>query len=128
QSSMWGLGKVVSIEHPELKCLRVDLPLTGEDREELRSLLKEIESPRTGHWEDQVVLEGADRYVARLVRSQSIVRRNEHGKPFCGSSGCYLITGGLNGIGLRAARMFVEQGARHLVLVGRRGMTPEAKE
>ena len=34
----------------------------------------------------------------------------------------YLITGGLGSIGLRVARWMAEQGARHLVLVGRRGL------
>src|SRR5262249_24942276 len=32
---------------------------------------------------------------------------------------CYLITGGLGGLGLLTAQRLVEQGARHLVLVGR---------
>jgi NADPH:quinone reductase-like Zn-dependent oxidoreductase/NADP-dependent 3-hydroxy acid dehydrogenase YdfG len=33
----------------------------------------------------------------------------------------YLITGGLGGLGLKVARWMVAQGARHLVLMGRRG-------
>lgn len=36
----------------------------------------------------------------------------------------YLITGGLGGLGLVVARWLVERGARHLVLVSRRGVTP----
>ena len=35
--------------------------------------------------------------------------------------GCYLITGGLSGIGLTMAQWFARCGARHLVLIGRRG-------
>ncbi|MBZ0217977.1 MAG: SDR family oxidoreductase, partial [Fimbriimonadaceae bacterium] len=39
----------------------------------------------------------------------------------------YLVSGGLSGFGLSTARWFAECGARHLVLVGRRGVaTPEA--
>jgi NADPH:quinone reductase-like Zn-dependent oxidoreductase/aryl carrier-like protein len=38
----------------------------------------------------------------------------------------YLITGGLGGLGLRLAAWFVEQGARHLVLVGRSGASERA--
>jgi NADPH:quinone reductase-like Zn-dependent oxidoreductase/acyl carrier protein len=41
-------------------------------------------------------------------------------------SGTYLITGGLGGIGLTVARWMVAQGARRLVLVGRRAPTAEA--
>ncbi len=40
--------------------------------------------------------------------------------------GCYLITGGLGGLGLQVARWLVAQGARHLALVGRRTPSPEA--
>ncbi|MFE7608621.1 SDR family NAD(P)-dependent oxidoreductase [Streptomyces celluloflavus] len=38
----------------------------------------------------------------------------------------YLITGGLGALGLHTARYLVGQGARHLVLVGRGGPSPEA--
>ena len=40
----------------------------------------------------------------------------------------YLVTGGLGGIGLMLARWLVEQGARHLVLVGRSGASAAAEE
>jgi acyl transferase domain-containing protein/NADPH:quinone reductase-like Zn-dependent oxidoreductase/aryl carrier-like protein len=38
----------------------------------------------------------------------------------------YLITGGLGGFGLAVARWMVERGARHLVLLGRRGIPSDA--
>jgi acyl transferase domain-containing protein len=40
----------------------------------------------------------------------------------------YLITGGLSGLGLLTAQRFVERGARHLVLVGRRAPAGAALE
>ncbi len=41
----------------------------------------------------------------------------------------YLITGGLGGFGLATARWMVEHGARHLVLLGRRGIhSPEGRQ
>ena len=41
----------------------------------------------------------------------------------------YLVTGGLTGFGLSVAKWLVAEGARHLVLVGRRGIPgPEAEE
>ncbi|WP_277816919.1 type I polyketide synthase [Streptomyces caatingaensis] len=57
--------------------------------------------------------------------------------PLCGESGpvvldpgaCYLVTGGLGGFGAETARRLAARGARHLCLVGRRGMeSPEAAE
>ncbi len=45
------------------------------------------------------------------------------------ADGTYLLTGGLGGFGLTVARWLVDQGAKHLVLTGRRGAaTPEAEE
>nr|AQW44889.1 polyketide synthase [Corallococcus coralloides] len=40
----------------------------------------------------------------------------------------YLITGGLGGLGLSVARWLVEQGARHLALVGRKAPSAQAGE
>ncbi|MGH8479084.1 MAG: SDR family NAD(P)-dependent oxidoreductase [Gammaproteobacteria bacterium] len=48
--------------------------------------------------------------------------------PLFRADASYLVTGGLGGFGLRVAEWLVTQGARHLVLVGRRGAaTPEAR-
>lgn len=48
--------------------------------------------------------------------------------PLIRADGVYLITGGLSGFGLAVAEWLVDQGARHLVLVGRRGAaTPGAQ-
>jgi NAD(P)-dependent dehydrogenase (short-subunit alcohol dehydrogenase family) len=38
----------------------------------------------------------------------------------------YLVTGGLGGVGLRTAQWMTEQGARHLVLIGRSGASEDA--
>src|SRR5262249_193187 len=38
----------------------------------------------------------------------------------------YLVTGGLGGVGLEAARWLIAHGARQLVLAGRRAPSPEA--
>ena len=43
------------------------------------------------------------------------------------ADGTYLITGGLGGLGLRVAQWLVQQGARHLVLLGRRGASAAAQ-
>jgi myxalamid-type polyketide synthase MxaB len=43
-----------------------------------------------------------------------------------GADGAYLVSGGLGGLGLATARWLVEQGARHLLLVGRRAPSAAA--
>jgi acyl transferase domain-containing protein len=61
QAPLWGLGKVISLEHPELACIRVDLGPS----EEARSLFRELWAE---DGEDQVALRGGGRYVPRVVR------------------------------------------------------------
>ena len=68
QSSLWGMGKVIALEHPELNCVRVDLDSHGTVGE-AQELLEEICSEDT---EDQVAFRNQGRYVARLVRRAKI--------------------------------------------------------
>ena len=65
QAPLWGLGRTLAIEHPELECTRVDLNPTLEVDEPL-SLWRELVA---SDGEDQVALRQQGRYVARLVRS-----------------------------------------------------------
>jgi acyl carrier protein len=48
------------------------------------------------------------------------------GGPYVRPDSTYVITGGLGGLGLAVGRRFVERGARHLVLLGRAGPSPDA--
>ncbi|MEO1682708.1 MAG: SDR family NAD(P)-dependent oxidoreductase [Cyanobacteria bacterium J06631_12] len=66
QSSLWGFGRVISLEHPELKCRRIDLPATPEGNlapQLIKELVKELSSPDQ---EDQIAYR-QERYVARLA-------------------------------------------------------------
>lgn len=68
------------------------------------------------------------RHTGKIVLSFSDpeVRLERSGNEPFEADGTYLVTGGLGGLGLEFARFLVERGARHLVLVGRRGARPEA--
>jgi len=64
EAPLWGLGRVIATEHPELSCTRIDLdPADG--RQEADQLVEEIWSSQR---EDQVAYRGSDRLVARLRR------------------------------------------------------------
>ena len=126
QSPLWGLGRVLRYEHPELGWLGVDLEAGG-DGSESEALWEES---RRDDGEDQVALRGGARFVARLTRAEGRrpastgpAWKQEAGgtaaSPVEGE-GSYLITGGLGGLGLTVADWLVSQGARHLVLVSRR--------
>ncbi|NES81103.1 MAG: SDR family NAD(P)-dependent oxidoreductase [Moorea sp. SIO2B7] len=67
QGTLWGLGRVISLEHPELKCGRIDLDPKTNVSEMLPSLVDEVFSKNN---EDQIAIRQGVRYVARLVRQQ----------------------------------------------------------
>jgi aryl carrier-like protein len=121
QAPLWGMSHVVALEHPELRCVRIDLdPTVGQaeaDEREVRMLAVELLG-RDGR-EDQIAYRSGSRSVRRLVRSVTL-GHPERDEPlrFRGDAS-YLITGGLDGLGLLVAEWMVEHGARQLMLAGR---------
>ena len=108
-ASLWGMGRVIALEHPELNCVRVDLHPSQPDAE---ALYRELFSSRR---EDQVLLHGTARHVARLAP----LREEAPAKVVFHPEATYLLTGGTGGLGLLTAQWMVQKGARHLVLLGR---------
>lgn len=125
QSSLWGLGRVVTIEHPEMWGGLIDIDAQRTAFEVSQQLWLEIRAQqgKGEQAEDQVLLHQEKRYVARLARhsvsNADIVPVN------LGLEGTYLITGGLGALGIRLAKWLVDQGIGHLVLCGR--SVPSAK-
>ncbi len=68
QSSLWGLGRAIALEHPELTCRRIDLSSLDAIASDTHQLLQELYSPTT---EDQIAYRQGNRYVARLAPYQS---------------------------------------------------------
>ncbi|MEO1399840.1 MAG: type I polyketide synthase [Cyanobacteria bacterium J06635_1] len=64
QSSLWGLGRVIALEHPELRCHCLDL----DPKAAIPPLLDELYSGDPDH---QIAYRGDQRYAARLVRYQA---------------------------------------------------------
>jgi phthiocerol/phenolphthiocerol synthesis type-I polyketide synthase C len=64
QAPLWGLGRVIALEHPELQCVRIDLEHSSE-MAGVSLLLQELWSQDN---EDQIAFRGNMRYVPRLVR------------------------------------------------------------
>jgi acyl transferase domain-containing protein len=124
QATAWGLSHVVAVEHPELRCIRIDLDPSADLAAAARLLVLEMHAlPR----EDQIALRGDTRLARRLVH-QAASDRPQGGSTHIVADRTYLVTGGLRGLGLRVAEWLVEQGARHLVLMGRQapGATAQA--
>ena len=62
--ALWGLGRVIALEHPELSPVLVDLNPLGRHNE-LEALFKEL---CLSDGEDQVAYRNNERHVARLIR------------------------------------------------------------
>ncbi|WP_293079104.1 type I polyketide synthase [Moorena sp. SIO3H5] len=126
QAPLWGLGRVIAQEHRELQCRCLDLDPTVEENQAVAALLQELLSPGD---ENQIAYRQQVRYVARLERQQKALTSTQvvvsmpeaaNNQVSIQSEFSYLITGGLGALGLHSARWMVEQGARHLVLTGRK--------
>ncbi|ELS00896.1 amino acid adenylation enzyme/thioester reductase family protein [Xenococcus sp. PCC 7305] len=119
QSPLWGLGKAIAAEHPELNCVRLDLdPQEKEDA--VKILWSEIQASAIANSqdiEDQIAWRNNIRYVSRLKRHSKSATNGE--SLTIKQDSTYLIAGGLGDIGLKVANWLVDKGATHLVLLGR---------
>ena len=116
QAPVWGLGRSLALEHPDLWGGLIDLDNTdsGADMELLTASCSRGGEP---------VATRGQCYVPRLARWTAVAGNP---RPEFRPDATYLITGGLGGMGLRVARWLVERGARHLLLLGRSGLPPRA--
>ncbi|MGP8298079.1 SDR family NAD(P)-dependent oxidoreductase [Streptomyces inhibens] len=120
--ALWGFGRVVALEHPEVWGGLVDLdPAPADPARAAGALVKEL---LAGDGEDQVAFRAGSRHVARVALDEQDPgsARQTSVRP----DGGYLITGGLGGLGLVVARRLIAAGARHLVLLGRRAPDADA--
>jgi acyl transferase domain-containing protein/acyl carrier protein len=106
---VWGLGRVIAMEHPRWRCLRVDLERGS--AEEMREVLWH----RLEAAEDQIAIRDGITYVPRLVRTPVPPSKGPGLRDDCS----YVITGAFGALGTQVARWMLDQGARHLILVGR---------
>jgi SAM-dependent methyltransferase/NAD(P)-dependent dehydrogenase (short-subunit alcohol dehydrogenase family)/acyl carrier protein len=124
QASLWGLSHVIAIEHPELRCRRLDLDPAGDSADNAAALLAELRAPSV---EDQIALRGPQRLARRLVPRGNDAARTAQVATAIDAQCSYLVTGGLRGLGLRVAQWLADQGARHLVLMGRQAPQADAQ-
>jgi surfactin synthase thioesterase subunit/acyl transferase domain-containing protein len=119
-AAVWGLGRTVAQEQPELECTLIDLDRSGSIADKL---LRELGAD---DGENQVAWRAEQRYAARLVRLAPAPRGVSLPAPR--RPGTVLVTGGLGALGSQLARELARQGAPHLLLTSRRGAaTPEAE-
>ncbi len=114
QAALCGFVRTLALEHPGLCPVSVDL---DESAESVRRLTALFACGPGG--EREVALREGRMFVRRLVRCPLTA-----GHASIDTAGAYLITGGLGGLGLEAAKWLAGRGARRLVLVGRSAPPP----
>ena len=117
QAPLWGLGKTLFLEHPELRGGLMDIDVV-DGKSAAEQVLRQATAPDGEH---AVAFRSGARYIAQLAPLATPAQRVPVKlRP----SGAYLVTGGLGGLGLRCARWLAERGARDIVLLGRKGLPP----
>ncbi|MEZ3183226.1 SDR family NAD(P)-dependent oxidoreductase, partial [Streptomyces pimonensis] len=120
QSTLWGLGRVAALEHPERWGGLVDLPETQDDT--TGDLLASVLAGTSG--EDQIALRGDQVLARRLTPAPLNDAYTEGWSP----RGTVLVTGGTGALGGHVARWAAAHGADHVVLVSRRGRAAQGAE
>ena len=129
QAPLWGIGKVVALEQPNLWGGLLDLapassqPKLGASEAEAAQVLAEI-MDSDALAEDQVAFRDGVRFVPRLAQKSPLSPSPLSLRP----DASYLITGGLGHLGVNIARWMVEQGTRHLILTSRRGISNQTAQ
>ncbi len=113
QGIVWGLGRVIGLEQPELWGGLVDLPEALDER--TGGLLCRVLAGLGD--EDQLAVRSAGVLARRLQRARITGRPGRAWVP----RGTVLVTGGTGGLGGHVARWLARSGAEHVLLASRRG-------
>lgn len=119
QAALWGMGRVIAAEHPEMRYVHIDLDGDTPAQEVIGLIQTELlaMSPNRA---DQIGYHGSRRHVARLTAATS--QREGDGAAETveiRTEATYLVTGGLGALGLQTATTLASAGARHILLLGR---------
>ncbi len=124
QSPLWGMGRVLAIEHPDWWGGMIDLDPAATVEASTRHILDTLSRSNHGaDHEDHLAYRRGQGYVARLVQAQVELKPEIQ----ISDQKTYLITGGLGFLGLQVARWLAEKGARYQVLTSRRTATPDVQ-
>lgn len=115
QTPVWGVGRIVAGEHPDIWGGIIDIADTAPNVELLLHVLGGRQDA------DVIALDEGGAVTSRLAP----LEREAPGSRFhCRPDGTYLVTGGLGVLGLAVAEWLIDHGARRLVLAGRSPLPP----
>ncbi|WUV20811.1 SDR family NAD(P)-dependent oxidoreductase [Streptomyces sp. NBC_01485] len=114
-AQVWGLGRVVALEYPQLWGGLLDLPSVLDDRAAARVCATLAGLPGA---EDQVAVRASGTFVRRLERAPLVDREPVRRWT---ARGTVLVTGATGTLAPHIVAWLATTGAEHLVLVSRRG-------
>ncbi|OKH15930.1 type I polyketide synthase [[Limnothrix rosea] IAM M-220] len=112
QNSLWGMGKAIALEHPELWGGIIDLDF-NENIPNLAAICTQAKI-------QQIACRDGALYGAQLT-PQTVTKTD---MPTIKPQAVYLITGGLGSIGRHLAQWLDAQGATKIILLTRRSLSP----
>jgi acyl transferase domain-containing protein/acyl carrier protein len=113
QATVWGLGRVVALEHPRRWGGLIDLPAAADVRtwDQVCGVLA------GGAGEDQVAVRPSGTFLRRLMPVPAAPAEQEGWTP----TGTVLITGGTGALGAHTARWIAGRGTARILLLSRSG-------
>ncbi|MFF4484510.1 type I polyketide synthase, partial [Streptomyces sp. NPDC001520] len=114
QAGVWGLGRVIGLEHPDRWGGLIDLPVVMDDH--TGAALAAVLAGDTG--EDQIAIRATGMWDARLTRAEAATTAVSAAWR---GSGTALVTGGTGALGRHVARWLADTGVERIVLTSRRG-------
>lgn len=113
-SPLWGIKKVISLEHPEFNTKIIDIDFNTKSESIINEIMSESEY-------NMISFRNNCNFIPFLNRYKS-----DSSKIEIDFDSTYMITGGLSGLGLLSAKWLSEKGAKNLALLSRRDNTIEA--
>ncbi|MBU3869451.1 KR domain-containing protein, partial [Streptomyces sp. 4503] len=113
QAGVWGLGRVIGLEHPDRWGGLIDLPAVMDDPTE--EALATVLAGDTG--EDQIAIRATGTWAARLTRAEATTAVSAAWR----GRGTALVTGGTGALGRHVARWLADTGVERIVLTSRQG-------
>lgn len=139
-AALFGLGKVICQEYPDIECRCIDLETPDLSLVRDRNLSKDLHTHQEVHADpcqkviDCLLMELQAAQPAYLVAYRAGVRYVEQFRPIASlpkgapitlhEKGVYLITGGTGGMGLEIGKYLAQQARIHLALLGRTPLPP----
>ena len=124
--SSWGFARSLRLEYPSSRMVSADMQSNGHHLERLVTASLSLDELESADSERAFCRSSAMSFVTRLRPriTESIAKRNTDS---AGSGGfaTYIVTGGLGGLGLRAASLFADNGLTNVVLSSRSGVTTQ---